>query len=279
MAIGVLFLVLALSHNGAGRENNSIPLAGSIPTLGFQGLLQPSRTLELGIPVEGRIETVFVERGDRIDPGDVVARLDSSVERASLRVAESKARSAAAEETAQVNIDLYSEKVTQFRTLYKKGVVTQEEMTEAITNLRLAELEMQQAREARDIARLEAEKVRAQLARREIVSRVSGVVVERYLSEGELVTSGESASVVRVAVLDPLRVELIVSAEYFRRIRRGSDAVVSIAGFDIGPMKATVTVVDQVIDARSGTFGIRLELPNPDHTIPAGVECHVGFEE
>jgi multidrug efflux pump subunit AcrA (membrane-fusion protein) len=38
-----------------------------------------------------------------------------------------------------------------------------------------------------------------------------------------------------------------------------------------------VIVVDPVVDAASGTFGVRLELPNPEHAIPAGLKCRVRF--
>ena len=51
--------------------------------------------------------------------------------------------------------------------------------------------------------------------------------------------------------------------------RRGS--------FRIGA-PARVTVVDRVVDAASGTFGVRLELPNPDYRLPAGLKCKVRFE-
>jgi membrane fusion protein, multidrug efflux system len=34
-------------------------------------------------------------------------------------------------------------------------------------------------------------------------------------------------------------------------------------------------VVDKLIDAASGTFGVRLQLPNPNHKIPAGIKCSV----
>jgi hypothetical protein len=44
-----------------------------------------------------------------------------------------------------------------------------------------------------------------------------------------------------------------------------------------GVYKAVVTVVDQVFDAASGTIGVRLELPNPDYAIPAGLKCQVRF--
>jgi len=39
-----------------------------------------------------------------------------------------------------------------------------------------------------------------------------------------------------------------------------------------------VTVVDHVLDAASGTFGVRLALPNPDFNLPAGIRCKVLFE-
>jgi hypothetical protein len=44
-----------------------------------------------------------------------------------------------------------------------------------------------------------------------------------------------------------------------------------------GRYEAAVTLVEQVIDAASATFGVRLELENPDYALPAGLECEVMF--
>jgi len=44
-----------------------------------------------------------------------------------------------------------------------------------------------------------------------------------------------------------------------------------------GVHKARVVVVDKVIDAASGTFGVRLTLPNPGRRIPAGLKCKARF--
>ena len=44
-----------------------------------------------------------------------------------------------------------------------------------------------------------------------------------------------------------------------------------------GRHTAVVTIVDKVIDGASGTFGVRLELPNPGNKLPAGVKCKVIF--
>jgi len=42
--------------------------------------------------------------------------------------------------------------------------------------------------------------------------------------------------------------------------------------------QATVALVDPMGDAASGTFGVRLTLPNPDQMIPAGLKCRVGIQ-
>jgi hypothetical protein len=44
-----------------------------------------------------------------------------------------------------------------------------------------------------------------------------------------------------------------------------------------GKHAARVTVVDHVFDAASGTIGIRLEIPNPEFSLPAGLKCQVRF--
>jgi multidrug efflux pump subunit AcrA (membrane-fusion protein) len=52
---------------------------------------------------------------------------------------------------------------------------------------------------------------------------------------------------------------------------------VSLAPFLPGTYQAKIVVVDKVIDAASGTLGVRLQLPNPDNRIPAGIKCSVVF--
>jgi hypothetical protein len=44
-----------------------------------------------------------------------------------------------------------------------------------------------------------------------------------------------------------------------------------------GRYDTTVALVDKVVDAASGTFGVRLELRNRKSEIPAGVRCRVQF--
>ena len=62
------------------------------------------------------------------------------------------------------------------------------------------------------------------------------------------------------------------------KIKKGDEATVIPEPKEIGAFAAKVKVVDQVIDAASGTFGVRLEVGNPDYKIPAGIRCQIEFK-
>ena len=61
----------------------------------------------------------------------------------------------------------------------------------------------------------------------------------------------------------------------FGKIRPGMRASVTPEYEEISNLKATVALVDSMGDAASGTFGVRLTLPNRERTIPAGLKCRV----
>ena len=108
-------------------------------------------------------------------------------------------------------------------------------------------------------------------------SPVSGVVVDRLLSPGELVNDNDSA-ILTVAQIDPLSVEVIVPVSLLKEIQVGQPAEIEPEPPFSKVVIANVKVVDRVVDAGSGTFRVRLELPNSDHRLPAGLKCTVRFQ-
>jgi len=80
-----------------------------------------------------------------------------------------------------------------------------------------------------------------------------------------------------IAQIDPLNVEVFVPVALYATIKVGTEATVIGEAPVGGRYIAKVEVIDPLMDARSGTFGIRLLLPNPDNKIPAGLRCKVEF--
>jgi multidrug efflux pump subunit AcrA (membrane-fusion protein) len=129
-----------------------------------------------------------------------------------------------------------------------------------LTNRRLADLELQ--------------RTAAEVALRTIRSPVNGVVVERFMHPGEF---PKQEKILKIAQIDPLRVEVYAPVALLGKITVGSVAHVKPEAPVPGEYAAKVTVVDRVVDAASGTFGVRLELPNRELKLPAGLKCTVRF--
>lgn len=250
--------------------------AGPVPAAaqGFDCLIEPNASVPVAFPVEGLIETVTVDRGDLVKAGQVLATLESSVERASVLLAQARAEVESAMKSNQVRVDFGVRRFVRTDEMYKKDLVPFKDLDEAETAKILAEISVLEARENTKIAELELARAKAALELRTLRSPVTGVVVERAVHPGE---HTKQTPILKLAQIDPLRVEVIVPVAQLGRIAVGMRAEVTPEAPVNGAYQARVTVVDRVVDAASGTFGVRLELPNPAYRLPAGLKCKVRF--
>jgi RND family efflux transporter MFP subunit len=214
---------------------------------GHDCMVEPSLVVSVGSPVDGVIEAVLADRGDTVRKGQRLAQLQAGVE-------------AAAVDLSEARVQFGRRKVARNEGLFQKQLISAQDKDEMETEARVHEEELKRDREA--------------LKLRSIVSPLDGVVVERKLGNGDLVRADKSV-VMKLAQLDPLHVEVVLPAEQYGNVRVGMSGRVSLSPYVSGMHSAKVTVVDRVIDAASGTFGVRLQLDNPGYKIPAGIRCSV----
>jgi len=245
--------------------------------LEYDCLVEARQDIDIRSPVEGVIESVSVERGTLLNKGDEIARLASGPERAAVDLARSRAGMEGELKSAQTRVELAQKKWKRAEELVKKNFVSANARDEAESEYRLATEQLRVARENRRLAQLEVKRAEQVLAQRTIRSPVKGVVVDVVLRPGELATSNQKDPIVRVLEIDPLNVELILPVSAFGKIQVGERAQVTLEAPVGGTYTARVEVVDRNVDAASGTFGVRLQLPNPEGKIPAGVKCRARF--
>lgn len=265
----VMFWVIVLGFSLPGAS-----AAERLKMSDFDCVIEPFMTVELSTSIRGTLEEVSVMRGDLVKKGQVVARLRSGVEKAGVNLAKAQADSKTQIKISRERFELNKRKLKRINDLYEKNMVPKNEQDEAETEKILAELELLRAEEENKIAHLELERAKEVLDLRNIVSPINGVVVERLKSPGEFV---EEQPVVKLAQIDPLNVEVIAPLSYLGKIKPGMKATVFPEEPVGGSYRAEVKIVDSVVDAASGTFGIRLELPNPNYKIVAGLKCGVEF--
>lgn len=240
----------------------------------FDCLLAPHRLVNVAIATSGIVKDVYVERGDRVQRGQRLAELDSRIEQANVKIARARAERKAQIEAARKELEFRERRLSSSRELFKKKHVSAQELDEAETERNVAALRVRNLEEELVIQRLELERAVQILDVRSVLSPFDGVVVERLVSPGEYV---DSTSVVALAKTNPLNVEVVAPSGLIGQISPGMRAMVEPEAPIGGSYEARVVIVDSVVDAASGTFGIRLELPNPDNRIPAGLRCQVRF--
>ncbi len=241
----------------------------------WECIIEPHRSVKIGSQVAGILSEVEVDRGDVVKKGQIIGRLRSEVERATVALVRAQAESKTRIKAAQSQVQFERRRQERNQKLFRKKVISGESIDRVKTELALREQELVAAKEAAQISALELKRAQAILEIRTIRSPIAGIVVERPLSAGEFVLN--EGHIVTVAQVDPLNVEVFVPVRLFPEITVGMAATVMPEEPVGGELEATVTVVDHVFDAASGTFNVRLTLPNPDYQIPAGLRCLVRF--
>lgn len=239
-------LTLAVCCWSPARAQTAPPKPMAKADGGIICVIEPSLEINLGMPVDGVLELVKADRGEVVSKGQLLARLNSSVETVAVERQAEKAQFGA-------------RKMLRNKEMQEKNLISSQELDDISIEQKLAEHDLLERQE--------------QLKLRSLVSPIRGVVVDRFKSQGDLV---KQEKIFRIAQLDPLHVETVVPANYFGKVVMGQLLDVR-PQFSSKAVKARVSAIDRVIDSASNTFRVRLLLANPRFEIPAGQRCTIDF--
>lgn len=102
-----------------------------------------------------------------------------------------------------------------------------------------------------------------------IRSPYAGTVIERIASEGSYVSTG--ASLYRLANLDELWVELDAYESDLSQLEVGQTVLLQVDGRPDKQLEGTIRFIDPVLDARTRTASVRVEIPNRDGELRPGM--------
>ena len=274
MNILCLFMLVALLDWNSAHAQDGFVVNELEPLPEFDCVIEPSEIVDIGSPVPGVIGAIYVNRSDTVAKGSIVAELESSVEYATVVLSKARADLTTSINLRQESAGFGARTRERNQTLFQQAAISMQDIDKLDTESRIAQLQIRQEKDNKSIAELEYERARAILNKHTIRTPVAGVVMERFKTVGEYV---ENDPLLRIAQLDPLHVEVILPIEYLGRLVPGQKAKVLTVLPGSTEHLATVTRVDQVADAASGTFGTRLSLPNPERKLPSGIRCKLAF--
>ena len=228
-------------------------------------------TARIGASSSGIISAIYVDRSDRVKTGQLVAELEASREENTEALARLRAESDTAIEAARRRAETAELKVERITTLKKREIASVAELEEAVLEAKTARLQEEQAMLDQAAARLEVKAALNARQRKKILSPFDGIVTARLMSKGELYN--EQGPLLIIARTDPLHVETFLPLSQWEKIELGKEAAVTLETGE--EVTGKIIVVDAILDAATGTFGVRIELPNPHGNILAGQRCEV----
>jgi RND family efflux transporter MFP subunit len=245
----------------------------------YECLIEPNQTVEVRSSVEGIIDKVLVQRGDRVRAGQVLVQRESAAEGSAVQLARTRAEAQGRLESAQNRLDYAHKKLERQAQLEQQKFVSVQARDEAEAEKRILESELRAAREDKEQALLDARHAQDVLNRRVLRSPFDGIVLDRMLNPGDLAESGTGRKpILKLVQVEPLRVEAVLPLAAWGKLKPKQAATVLPEALG-SSHAATVKVIDSVFDTASGTFGVRLEMPNAGGRVPAGIRCRVDFPE
>ncbi|MGB9340552.1 MAG: efflux RND transporter periplasmic adaptor subunit [Polyangiales bacterium] len=217
--------------------------------------LNPDRTAHITPMVAGQIDQVHVALGESVEANQALATMRS--------VALGEARSSVA--NARAGVEVARANFVRQEELKREGIGSQRAYLEAQGELRSAESDLSASNE-----RLQVYGGRKGAGSTTTIrSPLSGTVIERHATAGEVVSDGSSLFMVsdlsRVWVVGRVYEQDVAAAEI------GAPALVSLQAYPGKSWQGEVSYVSHTLDPHTRTLAIRVELDNPDGTLRPGL--------
>ena len=235
------------------------------------GYIVARERIEVSPRFMGLVTWIGIRKGDTVTNGQVVVRLDDTEYRARLAEVEGQlAVARVAEERSRIDLD-------RTRELFEEKVESQQMLDNARLALESAQAQIRQLEGSRRV-------ILTYLDWCVIRSPVDGVVLEKLAEANELVTPqnfggtrGPSTSLLAVADLADLQVEIDVNEQELARIALGQKCRVSPEAFPDRFYEGVVAEIAPEASRQKGTLQIKVQILRPDKYLTPELSAKVDF--
>ena len=323
VALGYVFLFSSATTISAAPvrvESGGASLGESV--LSASGYVVAHHKIAVGAKVMGRVAWIGVEKGDRVQEGQVLVRLEDNEFRAQVNQAqanlaaaqarldrlrtgsrpEEKLKDKAAVLQAEANLKNAEAEFQRAESLYKSGVASKSDYDRALAQRDTAAALVQSARQSsamtdigprkEDVSAAEAEVrqmkaaldyANTQLAATEIKAPVTGTVLQRIVERGEMVSpsafggSGARTSVVDLADLTDLQVELDISQTDFARLKPSQRAEIIPEAYPNFRFTGFIEEIAPEANRAKSTVQVKVKVENPNEQLRPEMNARVNF--
>lgn len=277
-----------LAHRSAARasalprvEVVAVKPAGAAQSLTLPGETHGWYESTIFARVDGYVARWYVDIGDHVAAGQVLAEIETPELDARLAAARAQLK------VARANVAVKEAEAGFARTTYDRwrdaepGVVSKQETEEKKAGFgsTVARLEAARAQVARDQAEVDHDEALERFKR--VTAPYAGIVIERSIDIGNLVSAGSSSGTTplyRVAQDDPMRVWVDApQAAQADLMRPGAAAKITTSLDPAHPIEGRIARASGAIHPRSRTFRVEIDVPNPKRVLVPGMYVQVAF--
>lgn len=214
--------------------------------IGAVGSLRSDEAVVLRPEVAGRVARIAFREGERVPKGQLLIKLDDSVQQADVA-------------RARANLTLSKTKHERSEDLRNKGFLSAQALDETLNNLK--------------VAQADAELMEARMGKTAIHAPFSGTIGLRQVSVGDYVKEGQD--MVNLESIDPLKVDFRVPELALMQVKDGQTIQITLDAIPDKAYDGKVIAINPLIDANGRAIVIRAQVPNRDGKLRPGMFARV----
>ncbi len=260
----------------ASVEVASVSRGDFVASAEFVGTLQARATADLYAKLNGQLQEMRVNTGDRVSAGQVLARIDPG--ELNERVQQAQAAQRMAEATLgerRAALGIARSTAERTRALFEQQLVSQQQNDQAQAEMQGAAAQVQVAEASVSQARANVGAARAELEKALITAPFSGVIGKRYLDKGAFAATNRP--VFSVVDLSTIKTTVPLTEKDAGRVRVGQAATVTLESDPAARFQGTVARIASVFDPNTNTTEAEVEIANADGRLKPGMFANVSI--
>jgi membrane fusion protein (multidrug efflux system) len=241
------------------------------------GPLIVEHQLEITAQREGIIAKIFVEAGQRVKAGALLAQIDDRQVRSNLEAARAKSRSIENDlKNWQAESEVMKADYERAQKAFKDGLIPQEQLEHAKYKAESEGWDIKRVSELLNNARAEEHSLELELEKNRITTPFDCLVARRYAREGQSVARGDRLFWVTAEA--PLLLRFTLPEKFLGRLKVGQTLPLTSPDLPQEAHTARIKEVSPVVDPSSGTFDVLVELTGPRGELRPGMTASVRLD-
>ncbi|OTG68618.1 MacA family efflux pump subunit [Acinetobacter sp. ANC 4470] len=196
------------------------------------GVLEATKMVSVGAQVSGQVKKMYVELGDPVKQGQLIAQIDSIRQENDLKTAEANIKNQQAQlAVKQANLAKVQSEYQRQQAMYAQDATSRAELESALASYKTAQADILAINAQIEQSRLTLATAKEDLGYTQIIAPMDGTIVAIVTEEGQTVNANQSApTIVKLAKLDTMTIKAEISEADVMKVEQGQTVYFTTLG-------------------------------------------------